>query len=50
MYAMDLIYLIAKKDYNGLRKPSDLYYHRKKIDRRNSKQIIDDLIKNLGGE
>lgn len=50
LYAMDLVYLIAKKDYNGLRQPSDLYFHKKKVDKRTGKQIIEDLIKNLGGE
>ena len=50
LYAMDLIYLIAKRNYNGLRQPSDLYFQRKKVDRRTGKQIIEDLMKNLGGE
>lgn len=50
LYAMDLVYLIAKKSYNGLKQPSDLYFRKKKVDRRTSKQIIADLIRNLGGE
>ena len=50
LYAMDLVYLIAKKSYDGLKQPSDLYYKRAKIDNRTGKQIIEDLVKNLGGE
>ena len=51
IYAMDLLWLIAKRNYDGLKQPSDLYFNRdKKTDKRTKQQIIDDLLKGLGGE
>lgn len=50
MYGMDLVYLIAKKSYDGLSRPTDLYHRRDKRDTRSSKKIIADMLKKLGGE
>lgn len=47
---MDLIWLLAKVNYDGLKQPSDIYYKKNKVDRRSGKQIAKDLIKGLGGE
>ena len=50
LYGMDLVWLIAKHYYDGLEQPSEIYFKRKKKDRRSGKQIINDLMKKLGGE
>lgn len=50
LYAMDLLWGIAKTHYDGLPMPSEIWLNKDKIDRRSGKQIIDDLIKELGGE
>lgn len=50
LYGMDLLWLMAKRYYTGLQQPSDLYYKRKKVDKRSKEQIIRDMIKGLGGE
>lgn len=50
VYAWDLIWLLAKVHYDGLKQPSDVYYKQATVDRRSGKQIADDLIKGLGGE
>ena len=47
---MDLIALIAKRHYNGITLPSEVYYKKHKVDRRSANQIINDVIKGLGGE
>ena len=49
LYTMDLVYFIAKLNYDGLKRPSDLYFKKKK-DERSGKQIVQDLLDNLGGE
>ena len=50
LYAMDLVWSIAKRYYNGLPMPSEIWSNRNKIDRRSAKQIVSDTIKGLGGE
>lgn len=50
LYVMDLIWGIAKQHYDGLPMPSEIWTNKDKIDRRSGKQIIGDLLKNLGGE
>lgn len=50
LYAMDLLWLDVKRHYDKLRQPSDVYFNRNKKDERNSKQIIEDTLKGLGGE
>ena len=50
IYGMDLAYMIASHYYSGLKQPSDLYYKADRIDKRSGKQIVNDLIKGLGGE
>ena len=48
---MDMLYLLTKRYYDGLKIPSDIYYQReKKADKRSAKQIIEDTLKGLGGE
>ena len=50
LYAMDMIWLMAKRNYDGLKQPSSLYFQTKKTDRRGKRQIIADILKSLGGE
>ena len=47
---MDLVWSIARRYYDGLPMPSEIWSGKDKIDRRSGEQIIDDLIKKLGGE
>ena len=47
---MDLIWGIAKRYYPDLPMPSEIWSNTNKIDRRNTKQIINDLLNQLGGE
>ena len=47
VYAKDLLWLIAKRNYTGLKQPSDIYYNRDKTDVRTAKQIADDVVKKL---
>ena len=51
MYCMDLIYLLAKRYYDGLPGlPSELAEKKHKVDDRSAEQIAKDTIKGLGGE
>jgi hypothetical protein len=50
LYCADLVWLIAKKDYRNLRQPSDVYNNQQRTDTRSAKQIVDGLLKRLGGE
>ena len=50
VYAMDLLWSIANLHYGGLPKPSEVWMDKDTTDRRSGEQIIDDLIKKLGGE
>ena len=50
MYQMDLLWLLAKRHYDNLPKPSDIEYESVVRDMRTAKQIQEDIIKKLGGE
>lgn len=50
LYGMDIVWKIACHYYNGLPQPSEVAYKRHKVDRRTGKQIVDDLLKSMGGE
>ena len=50
LYVKDLIWLIAKKSYDGLKQPSDIYHNRNRTDTRGKSQIVNDILKHLGGE
>ena len=50
LYAMDLLWGIAKQYYNGLPMPSEIWAEKDKIDRRSGQQILNDLMEKLGGE
>ena len=51
LYAMDLLWSLAKRNYQGdIPMPSELWNDKNKIDRRSGKQIMHDLIEGLGGE
>lgn len=51
LYAMDLLWSLAKRNYQGdIPMPSELWNDKNKIDRRSGKQIMNDLIEGLGGE
>ena len=52
VYAMDLVWGIARRYYDDLPKPSEIWTNKEdKADHRSGDQIIDDLIKKLtGGE
>lgn len=45
---MDLLWLLAKRHYNGLPQPSDVANETKKKDKRTAKQIESDTLKKLG--
>jgi len=45
---MDLLWLIAKRYYDGLPKPSEVAINGNKVDRRSAKQIQIDMCKKLG--
>ena len=47
---MDLLWSLANRYYDDLPMPSEIWSNKNKIDRRSGNQIIDDLIKQLGGE
>ena len=49
LYAMDLLWSIAKQYYDGLPMPSEIWAGKRKDDR-SGKQILNDLMKGLGGE
>ena len=49
VYAMDLVWLIAKRYYTGLPQPSEVDDGNRKEDRRSAEQIKKDLLKKLGG-
>jgi len=44
---MDLLWLLAKRHYNGLPQPSDIANETRKKDNRTAKQIKNDIIKKL---
>ena len=48
VYSMDLLWAVASRYYDSLKKPSDIYYGIK--DRRSAKQIMNDIVRKLGGE
>ena len=51
LYAMDLLWSIARKNLaNDVPMPSEIWNNKVKNDRRSGKQIVDDLLKKLGGE
>lgn len=50
MYQMDLLWLLVKRHYDNLPKPSDIEYESVVRDMRTAKQIQEDIIKKLGGE
>lgn len=49
LYAMDLVWLMAKMHYNNLPQPSEVENENRKDDRRSAEQIKKDLLKKLGG-
>ena len=49
LYAMDLLWLVARVHYENLPQQPSEYYNEKK-DKRTAKQIKDSLIERLGGE
>lgn len=50
VYKMDLLWLIAKKHYNGLPRPSDIENEKRMKDTRSAEQIKRDIVKRLGGD
>lgn len=51
LYAMDLLWGLAKPRFTtDIPMPSEYWNNRKKTDKRSGKQIMDDLLKSLGGE
>jgi hypothetical protein len=50
LYAMDLLWGLAKRHYPEIPMPSELWNGKNKIDRRSGKQIMQDLMDGLGGE
>ena len=50
LYAMDILWSIARRYYPDLPMPSEIWSGKNKIDRRSSKEILDDLLNKLGGE
>lgn len=51
LYVSDLLWKIVKVHYDGdFPMPSEIWNGKNKIDRRSAKQIMDDLLNNLGGE
>lgn len=46
-YGMDLVWLIAKRWYPDIPQPSEIAVKRRKTDRRNARQITDDVLKKL---
>lgn len=50
LYAMDLLWSIAKERYTDLPMPSEIWSRKAKKDNRSGKQIVNDLLKGLGGE
>jgi hypothetical protein len=49
IYGMDLLWLIAKRYYDGLTQPSDLYKEQKE-QKQTAKQIKEYILARLGGE
>lgn len=50
LYAMDLVWSIAKQYYENLPIPSEVWINENKRDTRSAKQIIADTMKKFGGE
>ena len=51
LYAMDLLWSLARSHLaNDVPMPSEIWNNKVKNDRRSGKQIVDDLLKKLGGE
>ena len=51
LYGMDLLWSIARRNYQSdIPMPSEIWNEKHKTDRRSGKQIVDDLLKKLGGE
>ena len=49
LYAMDLVWLIAKRNYDNLPQPSEIDNEHRKNDTRSADKIKKDLLKKLGG-
>ena len=49
-YTRDLIWSLAKRHYDNIPMPSEIWTNKNKVDRRSGKQIVSDLINKLGGE
>ena len=50
-YTADLLWAVAKRNLQGdIPMPSEIWNNKSKIDRRSGKQIVQDLLKKLGGE
>ena len=47
---MDLVWGIAKVHYDGLPKPSEIWNNKNMVDHRTGKQIVEDVLKGMGGE
>jgi len=51
LYSMDMLWALTKRHYSSdIPMPSEVWNNKNKIDRRSGKQIVNDLIKKLGGE
>ena len=50
LYAMDLLWLLARTKYDiHTPQPTEYELNNKKVDKRNGKQIVNDLMKKLEG-
>lgn len=46
---MDLVYLLANRFYEGVEKPSEIYYTKHVKDTRSARAIVNDVVKKLTG-
>ena len=49
IYGMDLVYLLANRFYEGVEKPSEIYYTKHVKDTRSARTIVNDVVKKLTG-
>lgn len=49
IYGMDLVYLLASRQYEGVERPSDIYYDRRIKDTRSARKIIEETVQKLTG-
>lgn len=50
LYAWDLLWAAVRDRFRDLPMPSEAWNNKHKIDRRSGKQIMEDILKGLGGE